>query len=64
MEKEATLTIIFCSFYNRPIFDKFILNGEEFKINTGKITKTFIFDKYERDLGKKYCSYLLITKKG
>ena len=62
MNTEANLTIIFCSYLNHPAFNKFILNGEEFKINIGtQITKTFIFDKYEQDLDKIFCKYQLVT---
>ena len=64
MENEATLTIIFYSYYNIPVFDKFILNGEEFSIDKGKIEKKFIFNKYEQDLDKKFCRYELISKEG
>jgi len=63
MENEATLTIKFCNYYNRPVFDKFILNGEEFGIEKGEIIKKFKFNKYEQDLDKKLCTYELITKK-
>lgn len=63
MKDEATLTIIFCTYYKKDVFEKFILNEEEFKIDDGKIEKKFIFDKYEKDLGKKYCNYQLIRKK-
>ena len=63
MKKTATLTIIFCSYNNQPVFDKFILNNETFEVAPGKkIEKKFIFNKYEQDLDKKYCSYELITK--
>ena len=63
MKDEATLTIIFCTYYKKDVFEKFILNEEEFKIDDEKIEKKFIFNKYEKDLGKKYCSYQLIRKK-
>ena len=62
MKDEATLTIIFCTYYKKDVFEKFILNEEEFKIDDEKIEKKFIFNKYETDLGKKYCSYELIRK--
>lgn len=69
MENEATLIIIFYSYYDNSVFNKFILNGESFDIDTGKIIKNesikkivkkYVFDKYEQDLGKKYCTYQLI----
>jgi hypothetical protein len=62
MEMEATLTIKFYSYYDAPVFDKFILNGEEFNIDKGEIIKKFIFNKYEEDLDKKFCAYELRTK--
>ena len=62
MNTEAKLTIIFCTYLNNPVFNKFILNGEEFKIGIGtQITKTFIFNKYEQDLDKIFCRYQLVT---
>lgn len=64
MKNDAEITLIFYSFYDNPLYDKIVLNDEEFKIETGKIIKKFTFDKYELDLGKKYCSYKLITKNG
>ena len=64
MKNDAEITIIFYSFYDNPLYDKFILDDEEFKTETGKIIKKFKFDKYELDLGLKYCSYKLITKDG
>ena len=71
MENEATLIIIFYAYYDNSIFNKFILNEESFDIETEKIVKNekiksivkkYVFDKYEQDLGKKYCSYQLIPK--
>ena len=62
MEKEATLTVKFCSYYNAPVFDKFILNDEEFSIASQEIKKKFVFNKYEQDLDKKFCTYSLIAK--
>ena len=62
MEKEATLTLNFCSYYDAPVFDKFILNGEEFSIDKGEIIKKFVFNKYDQDLDKKFCTYALIAK--
>ena len=64
MKNDAEITLIFYYFYDNPLYEKIVLNDEEYKIETGKIIKKFIFDKYELDLGKKYCSYKLITKNG
>ena len=63
MKNDSELTIIFYSFYNIPLYNKFILNDEEFGFGAGKINKKFTFDKYEKYLGKKYCSYKLIAKR-
>ena len=64
MKNEGKLTIIFCSFFNRDYFGEFIINGEHFKTNTEKINLKYIFNKYEQDLGKKCCSYKLVSKNG
>ena len=61
MKNDAKLTIIFCT-YKSSVFDKFILNKEEFKTDIGKIEKNFIFNEYEQELGKKYCYYELIPE--
>ena len=62
MAIKAKLTIIFCTFNNNPIFDRFTLNEKEYKIENGIIEKELTFNKYENDLGKKICCYKLKTK--
>ena len=62
MAIKAKLTIIFCTFNNNPIFDRFTLNEKEYKIENGIIEQELTFNKYENDLGKKICCYKLKTK--
>ena len=64
MKNDAELVLIFYSFNNNSLYNKLIIDDEEFEIETEteKINKKFTFDKYEKDLGRKNCSYKLITK--
>ena len=61
MKNEANLTINFCTYSNKPLFHKFVLDGENFDVKDGmSIKKKYILNKYELHLGKKYCKYILI----
>ena len=65
MKNDAELVLIFYSFNNNFLYNKITIDDEEFEIETEteKINKKFTFDKYEKYLGKKNCSYKLIAKR-
>ena len=64
MKNDAELVLIFYSFNNNFLYNKITIDDEEFEIETEteKINKKFTFDKYEKYLGKKNCSYKLTAK--
>ena len=50
MKNDAELVLIFYSFNNNSLYNKLIIDDEEFEIETEteKINKKFTFDKYEK----------------
>jgi hypothetical protein len=58
----AYLEIIFCSYNNNPNFDEIQLNGVKYPTKQN-LKLTIAFNKYEEDLGKKVCEYVLFSAK-